>query len=70
MPSKKKIAPLDPVYDLVKASELTGLAVVTLRKMIADGRLAVIRPAGTNAIRVTRSEIERLRRGDPPVPAA
>lgn len=43
-----------------QAATLTGLCSKTLRRRIADGTLPASRVAGTRAIRIRRTDLERL----------
>lgn len=52
---------LEPLYSVDQAAELTGLRPSTLRKLIWQRRVEVIRPGGTRLVRIPRSEVERLR---------
>ena len=46
-----------------EAAELLGLQPATVRRMIREGALAVVRPTGRRAVRVLHEDVEALARG-------
>jgi excisionase family DNA binding protein len=47
-----------------QAAKLTTLSEQTLRNMMADGRLSVCRPLGTDRIVFAMADINRMMRGE------
>lgn len=53
---------VDDLYDLKKASTVTGLGVERLRDMILDGRVTGYQPGGPKGkFFIPQTELERLR---------
>ena len=55
------------LFRVPEAAEALGLKTVTLRRMIADGRVPVVRPTGGRAVRIRVEDVELLSRLGPQV---
>lgn len=51
---------VEQLYSIERFAELTALAIPTVRRLIATGRLATVRPAGLRAVRIPDTEFRRL----------
>ena len=48
------------LYSVREAEVITALSERTIRKLIAEGRLGVVRPLGMRTVRIPEAELERL----------
>jgi len=52
--------PLPKLYRVEEAAEVLALQPSTIRRMILEGKLRVVRPSQARAVRITEDELARL----------